>query len=389
MKITVVCDVLGEENNGTTTAAMNLIRSLEARGHDVTVVTADPNSEEHRYCLMPKLNLGPLNIILRNNGVSLARADKEKLRKALADADAVHIMLPFFLGGRAARMAQEMGKPITAGFHCQAENFTNQILMMNSKFANHFFYRLIDWSLYRYTDAIHYPTQFICDVFEKERGRVTNHYVISNGVNSAFVPQRTEKPAELEGKFVILFSGRYSREKSHPILLRAVAKSKHREEIRLVFAGKGPFGDRYLKMAKKLGIAPPVLGFYTREELIRVINYSDLYVHPAEIEIEAISCLEAISCGKVPVINNSPRSATRFFALDERNLFDFNDDEALAERIDYWIEHPEKREACSEAYRGYAKQFAFDQCMDQMEHMILKTKEEKEEKDKLPAEVYA
>ena len=31
MTITVVCDVLGEENNGTTIAAMNLIRSLKAK----------------------------------------------------------------------------------------------------------------------------------------------------------------------------------------------------------------------------------------------------------------------------------------------------------------------------------------------------------------------
>ena len=31
MIITVVCDVLGKENNGTAIAAMNLIRSLKAR----------------------------------------------------------------------------------------------------------------------------------------------------------------------------------------------------------------------------------------------------------------------------------------------------------------------------------------------------------------------
>lgn len=33
MKILVVCDVLGKENNGTTIAAMNLIRYLKSRGH--------------------------------------------------------------------------------------------------------------------------------------------------------------------------------------------------------------------------------------------------------------------------------------------------------------------------------------------------------------------
>ena len=41
MRITIVCDVLGEENNGTTLAAMNLIRSLKAKGHTLTILWPD------------------------------------------------------------------------------------------------------------------------------------------------------------------------------------------------------------------------------------------------------------------------------------------------------------------------------------------------------------
>lgn len=43
MDIAVICDVLGEENNGTTIAAMNLIRTLRAKGHQVRVVSPDAN----------------------------------------------------------------------------------------------------------------------------------------------------------------------------------------------------------------------------------------------------------------------------------------------------------------------------------------------------------
>lgn len=46
VKITIVCDVLGEENNGTTIAAMNLIRSLKAKGHNVTVVCPDESRRD-------------------------------------------------------------------------------------------------------------------------------------------------------------------------------------------------------------------------------------------------------------------------------------------------------------------------------------------------------
>ena len=37
MTITIVCDILGEEINGTTIACMNLIRYLRAQGHTVRV----------------------------------------------------------------------------------------------------------------------------------------------------------------------------------------------------------------------------------------------------------------------------------------------------------------------------------------------------------------
>ena len=66
---------------------------------------------------------------------------------------------------------------------------------------------------------------------------------------------------------------------------------------------------------------------------------SDLYVHAADAEIEAIACIEAFSSGLVPVIANSPKSATPQFALDERSLFEAGNPKDLADKIDYWIEH--------------------------------------------------
>ena len=46
----------------------------------------------------------------------------------------------------------------------------------------------------------------------------------------------------------------------------------------------------------------------------------------------------------MPVIAEGGLSATSQFALDGRSLFPTGDAEALANRIDYWIDHPEERE---------------------------------------------
>ncbi len=371
MTLTVICDVLGKENNGTTIAAMNLIRSMRAKGHTVRVVCPDEfRRGEKDYYIVPTLNLGPLNGYLKKNGVLLAKRDKATLLKALEGADAVHVITPFLLTAQAVKLIHSMGIPLTAGFHCQAENFTNHIFLMNARGANKLLYRIFDRHVYRYVDCIHYPTQFICSVFESEVRHPTNHRVISNGVNRAFVPRKVEKPEELKDRFVILFTGRYSREKSHSVLIEAANLSRYRDRIQLVFAGCGPLEEKLRKQSRKLA-HEPIFKFFTREEMTNVLNYADLYVHPAEIEIEAIACLEAISCGLVPVISNSSRSATRYFAQSDRNLFKCNDPADLAEKIDWWIEHPREKESCSMSYKGYSEQFNFDHCMDEMEKMIV------------------
>lgn len=379
MIITVVCDVLGEENNGTTIAAMNLIRSLKAKGHTVRVVCPDKfRKDDEGFFIVPTYNLGIFNNYVAKNGVSLSKPDEDIIRKAISGADVVHIMLPFAVGICAADTAIEMNIPITAGFHCQAENISNHLFMMNFKAVNKLIYKIFRKKFYNKCNCIHYPTKFICDTFENITGS-TNHYIISNGVNSQFVHKNVPKPENIKDKFVILFTGRYSKEKSHKILIDAVSKSKHRNDIQLIFAGDGPQRENIIKCVKKHGITMPIMKFFSRKELIDVINYSDLYVHPAEIEIEAISCLEAISCGKVPVISDSPRSATRYFALGENNLFKCNDSRNLAEKIDYWIEHPQEKQKCSEQYLGYADNFRFEKCMDRMEEMLIDAAQAKKE----------
>ncbi|NLW73952.1 MAG: glycosyltransferase family 4 protein [Clostridiales bacterium] len=380
MIIVVACDIPLKDNNGTAIAAANLIASLRSKGHEVRILSPDQEFRgQKNYYITSPINFGPLNRYVEKNGVVLSRRDRKTILRALDGADALHVMTPFFLCCAAAREAKKRGIPVTAGFHVQAENFTNHIFMMNVLPVNKLIYQFFYYSLFRRVDCIHYPSQFIRSVFENETKRALPCRVISNGVGSEFVRRRREKPEEFKDKYVILFTGRYSREKSHRVLIRAVARSKYADKIQLILAGDGPLREKLEKYSRKKLKNPPVFGFHPRAELIEIINYADLYVHPAEIEIEAIACLEAIKCGLVPIISNSKRSATRHFALDERNLFRCNDATDLARKIDYWLDHPEEREKCSQRYMGYTKRFDRDACMNEMEKMIIDIVKKKHE----------
>ena len=372
MKITVVCDVLGEENNGTTLAAMNLIRALREKGHRVTILCPDAEKKGvPGYAVVPTRNLGIFNGYVASNGVKLAKPDDAVIQQAVAGADIVHVMLPFILGRRATYFARKMGIPVSAGFHAMAENFTSHIFLQNFYPANRLTYCLFAKE-YSQVDAIHYPTQFLRDLYEGMYGP-TNGYVISNGVNAVFKPQAAERPKEYRGRFVIVATGRYSKEKNQVVLIEAANRSRYRENIQLILAGAGPKEKELRKLAEKLPV-PPRFGFFPHDRMVALLNYADLYVHSAAMEAEGISGLEAISCGLVPIISDSPRCATKAYAVTERSLFRFDSPDSLAEKIDWWLEHPQER---AEWGRRYAENAAgrFDQqmCMDKMEQMFLET----------------
>jgi glycosyltransferase involved in cell wall biosynthesis len=360
---------LGKENNGTTIAAMNLIRYLKERGHEVRVVSPDKSrAEEPGFYTLPARHFGPLDSVFKANGVQLSKPDEDVLRAAIEGADVVHILLPFVTGKAAAKIANELGIPATISFHMMAENLTAHLGLADARPLNFLVYKHIT-PVYRRCFAVHYPTQYLRGLFESISGP-TNGYVISNGVNKCFRPMEVSRPKALKGRYTVLYTGRYSREKSQWVLIDAIDRSKYRDEIQLVLAGSGPYLKTLQKRAEKLPI-PPIFRFFSREDMIKMINAADLYVHPAETEAEGISCLEAVSCGLVPIISDSPRCATKSYALDEKDLFRYNDPEDLAKKIDWWLAHPEARKARGEEYVRYAaERFDQDRCMAMMEQML-------------------
>lgn len=371
MNITVVCDVLGEENNGTTIAAMNLIRFLQKQNHNVKILCADQSKiGVENYYVVPNRSFGKLlNKYVAKIGVSLPKADDEIIKEAIKDADILHCMLPFEISTHALKFAKEKGIPVTAGFHMQAENFTCYVKLNKLKYANHLVYKYIYNHFYKFVDAIHYPTKFMQDTFESHIKKQTPAFVISNGVHNYVEKRKTEKPEEFRDKFVILTTGRYAREKSQDTLIKAIRYSKHKNNIQLILGGQGVKEKYYKKLGKKLPVEP-IFKFYSRTEIIDILNSCDMYVHPAEMELEGISCIEAIACGKLVIVSDSKLSATKNFAIDKKCIFKKRNAKDLAKVIDYWIENPQEAREYEKKYLESAVAFNQEECMKKMEQML-------------------
>ena len=376
MNITIVCDVLGEPNNGTSVAAYNLINHLKSQGHDVRVVCCDADKKgESGFCIVPTLNLGPIvNAALARNEVVPAKADPVILEEAIKDADVVHLLMPFPLSWKAVKICEKYGVPMTASFHVQAENFTCHLGMMKSNIATKEVYKYFYKKVYDHCTLTHYPTEFIKEDFESNIKKHVPSRVISNGVSESFF-----EPAPLEAiirqkqknndKFTIVVVGRYSSEKAQQVLIRAVAKSKYKDRIKLIMAGEGPKGRMYRRLVKRNGVDCE-MRFIEHNELKEVLNAADLYVHTAYVELESIACLEAIVTGLVPIICDSKRSAARFFAQDDRCLYRKWDPEDLKNKIEYFMDNPEELNACKEKYKTQANVSRLGECMNKMEEML-------------------
>lgn len=378
MNITIVCDVLGEETNGTTIAATNLIKYLSKK-HNVKVLCADQDKKRlPNYYVVPNLSLGILDKIIEKNNVTLAKPDEDIIKQSLLNAEHVHIMLPFILGRRALKIAKQMGLSTTAGFHCQAENISSHFRLQKSMLLNKAIYKNFYNGFYKNVDAVHYPSQFIRDDFESLVKKTTNGYIISNGVNSNITKKQVKKPDNLKDKIVILSTGRYSVEKAQNVLIKAIKYSKYKNKIQLILAGQGPLENKFKRMSKSLPNYP-IFKCFERAKMSDVFNMCDLYIHPANFELEGIACLEAICAGKLVIVSDSKRSATKNFVVDDKCIFKHNNPRNLAKVIDYWIEHPKEKQDCEQKYLETAHLYNQEECMKKMEQMIFEVHNTKKE----------
>lgn len=363
MIITLVTDQFYQNNHGTSVSAQRLYKGLVDRGHTVRVVAIDDG--EHTPYALTERNFGkPINKIINSQGMQFAKPNKAVITSAIKDADIVHVYLPFKLGYKTINLCHELNVPCTAGFHLVPENITSTLHLNKFHPLNYAYWKGWYHTTYKHVQHIHCPSIMVADRLKKHGYKAQLH-IISNGYNDNFALTEEAKPTILRDKFVIAVLGRFSREKRFDLLIKAVKRSKYADKIVLIFGGRGPLKEKIEKMAWCLPNYPIFLGAYNREQQRSLLGFADLYVHPADTEVEGMACLEAIACGCVPIVADSPHSATSQFTLHEHSIFRHGDHHDLTNKIDWWIEHPQELKEHRQAVAAHAKTFSMDNIINE------------------------
>lgn len=379
MKIVLVVDYFGETTNGTTVTTKLLYNALTRHGHEVKILAGVGNGWKNVY-ETGYLKIPVLYYFCSKNGFLMAKTNKKVFKEALEGADLVHFLADFPMDRAAKKYCDKHGILTSSAFHIQPENATAQI-HLNYKFINSLVFLYYRVKFYSKFNDIHVPSKMIANQLRKHHYKADIH-VISNGIDTKFKPVDSPRPPEFNNKYLITMVGRISREKRQDLLIKAVSKSKYAKKIQLILLGNGTWLNKIRKLSKKYLVNQAKILFVKQDELIKILNYCDLYVHASDFESEAISCMEAFACGLVPVISDSKYSATSQFALTSNNTFKKGDYKDLANKIDYWIEHQEEKEELSKKYVEYAKEYSTEKCGDKMNELFVKIVEKANGKDK-------
>ena len=366
MKVLLVLDQFDGANNGNTISARRLAETLKEKGHEVRVASQGQDSPVKWG--FKDYHLPFFDKIVTQQGFVFGIPDEKKMTEAVHWADIVHVVMPFALGKSAIKICLRDKIPCTGAFHVQPENIWFSVGLGDCMPLINFTYWFAKRYIFRHFNIIHCPSRMIANMLGEHHYKAEKR-VISNGIPPMFHYNKIEKSSEFAGKILIVMTARLSREKKQNVLIEAIRKSRYSEKIQLVLAGKGPMKEEYEKEGSSLP-NPVIMKFLPREELLKLLWQADLYAHSSDIDIEPISCMEAIASGLVPVISDSKRSGAPQFALDERSLFKSGDSADFARKIDWWIEHEDERKRMEHVYAEEAKKYALEPCINQMLDMF-------------------
>jgi glycosyltransferase involved in cell wall biosynthesis len=165
-----------------------------------------------------------------------------------------------------------------------------------------YFYNRVDWATV--------PTQTGAVMYQ-EKGLKTPVTPISNGVNTEmFKPtnkgEYLRKRFNLPEKPLILYTGRINQEKNVDVLIKAIPFVLKSIDAHFLFCGSGGLKPEMMKLTQELGVDAHTtfIDFLDWADYPNIFTLADVFVMPAESELQSIVTLEAIASGVPPVVVN-------------------------------------------------------------------------------------
>lgn len=315
MRIGIFTDTYPPYINGVSTSIKMLEKALKKKGHQVFIVTVNPDNMKYKYeengriIRIPGIPTGIYDY--RLTGIYPIRVLKKIKNWNL---DVIHSHTEFGVGTFARLVAKQYNIPLVHTYHTMYEDYVYYITHgyfdgPSKKLTEYFTKFYCDKTA---TELI-VPSKKTYDLFKNKYKVDRNVHIVPTGIDvERFYKEKLNKRELVdlrkklgikEDEIVINYVGRLAKEKSVETLLESQQSLIKKYKCRLLIVGSGPDLEHFKNMSKKLGIEKNVIftGAVPWEKVPNYYGISDIFATASVTETQGLTVIEAMAAG-LPVV---------------------------------------------------------------------------------------
>lgn len=316
MRIGLFTDTYPPYINGVSTSTMMLKKALEKEGHEVFVVTVNPDMMKHVYeedehiLRMPGIPTGIYDYRLTEIYSLKALSEIKKW-----NLDIIHTQTEFGVGTFGRIVAKQYKIPIVHTYHTMYEDYIGYITKGYFDKASK---KLVEYLTKFYCDKtvteLIVPTKKTYELFKEKYKFDRNVHIIPTGIEiDRFYDENIDKKKiktikdkwNIQKKdFVILYVGRLGFEKSVDFLIESQANIvKKYPNCKLMIVGDGPDLPKFQEQVENLKIGKNVIftGKVPWEEVPLYYHISNVFSTASRTETQGLTVIEAMAAGRAVV----------------------------------------------------------------------------------------
>lgn len=353
MRIGIFTDTYPPYINGVSTSIVMLERALKKKGHQVYIVTVNPEGLSYKYenndhiIRIPGIPTGIYDY--RLTGIYPLKALK-KIKKW--NLDVIHSHTDFGVGIFARLVAKQFDIPIVHTYHTMYEDYIHYItkgyfIEPGRKIVEY----LTKFHCNQAINELIVPTKKTYDLFKEKYKVDRNVHIVPTGIeverfyrekiNSKKIETLKEELGLKKEDFVILYVGRLAKEKSVDVLIDAHKDicMKHKN-AKLLIVGDGPDINLLKKQADKLNISNSVIftGKVPWKDVPKYYSLAHIFATASKTETQGLTVIEgmAASLPVVCVMDESFKNTV----IDGLNGYLFKNKKGYKNSTEYLIENP-------------------------------------------------
>lgn len=370
MKVLLTSDWNMDAVNGVVTSVRNLRRGLEARGHEVRILTLSPNGnswEQDGVTYIGSVNVGRIYPGARLRTALGGGYIRELIRW---HPDVVHSNCEFSTFFMARHIASRLNVPLVHTYHTVYADYTHYFCP-SENIGQHLVEKFSRWVTGR-TDCVIVPSEKVARLLIGYNVDAPI-YVVPTGIEQSRFTATAEDGARVraalgipEDRTVLVSVGRLAKEKNYGELIHLMA-ALTALPVTLLLVGDGPARPELEQLTAEMGVSDRVVfaGMVPPEEVGRYYKAGDLFVCASTSETQGLTYFEALSAG-LPMLCRKDTCLDDIL-LDGRNGWQYDTLADGAERVRQFLDHPELHKAMGTASLEIGRRYSVPAFADSVE----------------------